>query len=258
MASPNSEILVIQHEADCPPGVLAEVLEEAGARLNLVRAHAGAQIPQDLRGLEGIVVLGGGMDADDDAGHPWLPEVRALLRSARDRRVPTLGICLGAQLAAIALEGDMARREEPEVGLHSLRLTAAGEQDPVLSAMRDPESDADADPDAASDPSATGESDPVVLQWHQDGISALPPSSTLLAEGPDGAIQAFVTDGVIWSVQFHPEITPGILERWARTSSLTPAGETPESLRARLESAQHHRAAWRRLLAAFVQVALRG
>lgn len=100
-----SDVLVIEHEADCPPGVLADVLAEAGLTLHLHWPYRGDQLPMGLGTFEGLVVLGGGMGARDDAEHPWLPQARRLLALALDRHLPTLGICLGAQLAASALEG---------------------------------------------------------------------------------------------------------------------------------------------------------
>lgn len=90
-----SDVLVIEHEADCPPGVLADVLAEAGLTLHLHRLYRGDQLPMDLGTFEGLVVLGCGMGARDDAEHPWLPQTRRLLALALDRHLPTLGICLG-------------------------------------------------------------------------------------------------------------------------------------------------------------------
>ena len=77
-----SDVLVIEHEADCPPGVLADVLAEVGLTLHLHRPHRGDQLPMDLGTFEGLVVLGGGMGARDDAEHPWLPQTRRLLAAA--------------------------------------------------------------------------------------------------------------------------------------------------------------------------------
>src|SRR5690625_4843740 len=94
--------------------------------------------------------MGRGMGALDDADHPWLALVRRLLALATDRHLPTLVICLGAQLAALALGGRMGRREEPSRGLQGITLTEAGQADAVLSAL--------------------GSERPTVFHWHQDQI----------------------------------------------------------------------------------------
>lgn len=205
-----SDVLVIEHGADCPPGLLSEVLAAAGLTMHLRRPYRGDQLPADLGTFEGLVVLGGQMGARDDAECPWLPETRRLLALAVDRHLPTLGICLGAQLAAVALEGRTGPREEPLVGAQAVTLTAAGCEDPVLGALE-------------------GEQPPMI-SWNRDTVTQLPPHSTLLAQDAGGGIAAFRTGTALWAVQFHPEIVPAVLESWAASSSLTPPGTRPGAM----------------------------
>ena len=228
-----SDVLVIEHEADCPPGVLADVLAEAGLTLHLHRPYRGDQLPMDLGTFEGLVVLGGGMGARDDAEHPWLPQTRRLLALALDRHLPTLGICLGAQLAASALEGRIGRRDQPLVGVTPITLTPEGREDPVTGAL--------------------GTEQPAVVSWNQDTVTALPPHSTLLATDADGGIAAFRTGTSLWAVQFHPEATAPAVETWARTSRLTPKGIDPREPAAALTASPRILAGGRALLEAFAQ-----
>ena len=233
-----SDVLVIEHESVCPAGVVATVLERSGLDMHLFQPHLGQQLPEDLSGYEGMVVLGGGMGALDDADHPWLAQVRRLLALATDRHLPTLGICLGAQLAALALEGRMGRREEPSRGLQGITLTEAGQADAVLSAL--------------------GSERPTVFHWHQDQITQLPPSSVLLATGADEGIQAFRAGTALWAVQFHPELTAQIAEGWARDSSLSHPDLPPQEVRAQVEDAAAARDSWRALLETFAHQVLTG
>lgn len=228
-----SDVLVIEHESACPPGVLATVLEESGLDMHLFRPYRGELLPEDLARYEGLVVLGGGMGALDAAVHPWLPRVRRLLALASDRHLPTLGICLGAQLAALALEGRMGRREEPSTGLQEITLTEAGRADPVLSAL--------------------GSARPTVFHWHQDQITHLPPYAELLATGADEGVQAYRAGTALWAVQFHPELTAQIAEGWARDSSLSRPELTPQAVRAAVDDASEARASWKALLEAFAR-----
>lgn len=228
-----SDVLVIEHESACPPGVLTDVLDHAGLDMHLFRPHRGDQLPEDLAGFEGLVVLGGGMGALDDQEHPWMPRVRRLLALAVDRHLPSLGICLGAQLAALGLEGRMGRRESPSTGLQRISLTQAGLDDPVVSAL--------------------GSSEPTVFHWHQDQITRLPPYATLLATGSDEGVQAYRAGTSLWAVQFHPELTPAIAEAWARDSSLSHPDLPAPRVRADVEAATEARASWKALLEAFVR-----
>lgn len=228
-----SDVLVIEHEADCPPGVLADVLAEAGLTMHLYRPHRGDQLPTGLGTFEGLVVLGGGMGARDDHEHPWLPQTRRLLALALDRHLPTLGICLGAQLAATALEGRIGRRDQPLVGITPITVTAEGREDPVLGALEAEE--------------------PTVLSWNQDTVTQLPPHSTLLATDAGGGIAAFRTGTSLWAVQFHPEVTAPVVETWARTSQLTPEGSDPREVAGELTASPGTLAGGRAVLEAFAR-----
>lgn len=242
MNAHSSDVLVIEHETDCPPGLLAEVLAEADLTMHRCRPYRGDQLPADLSGFEALVVLGGGMCASDDENHSWLPRARRLLALAAERHLPTLGVCLGAQLAALALEGRTGRRDDPAVGPTPVVLTAAGEADPVLSVLG----------------GADAHTQPCMLSWNQDTVTELPPHSTLLARDPEGHIAAFRTGTSLWAVQFHPEATAEIIEQWARTSELTPTGTTPEQIAERIRSLPEVTERGRALLEAFAAQVITG
>src|SRR4029450_13705853 len=96
--------LVVHHSRTEPSGRLGDWLASAGLLLDTRTPYDGSVLPC-LDGYAGLVVLGGGMGAHEAASAPWLPATRELLRAAAGAGVPTLGICLGAQLLAAALGG---------------------------------------------------------------------------------------------------------------------------------------------------------
>ena len=100
---------MVQHETICPPGWVGDWLVEAGATLDVRHPYAGDDLPATLDDHDALVVLGGSMGANDDADHAWLARVKALVREAAERAVPTWGICLGHQLCAVALGGEVVR-----------------------------------------------------------------------------------------------------------------------------------------------------
>lgn len=102
---PNARLLVIQHEESCPPGWAGDWLTEAGVVLDVRQAWRGDVIPPRLTDHGGLLVLGGEMNAYADAAHPWLPATRALIARTVADGMPFLGICLGHQLATVALGG---------------------------------------------------------------------------------------------------------------------------------------------------------
>jgi GMP synthase (glutamine-hydrolysing) len=187
---------VVQNSADDPVGRLGEWLRGAGLDLDEV---TGPDLPADLSSYDALVVLGGDMGANDDDVAPWLPQLRGLLRAAVAQEVPTLAVCLGAQLLAVANGGRVEPDPDgPEIGAQLVAKRATASTDPLFRALP---------------------ITPDVHQWHYDAITALPPGALLLASSPRGEYQAFRLGRLAWGVQFHIETTPDTLREWARADS---------------------------------------
>ena len=75
-------MLVVEHDAECPPALVGTWLTDAGCELDVRRPYAGDALP-DLASYDGLMILGGPMGADDDAKHAWLGPVKELVREAR-------------------------------------------------------------------------------------------------------------------------------------------------------------------------------
>lgn len=192
-----ARLLVIENDPAAPAARLGEWLVAAGLTLTVLRPHAGDSIPAaDDLGTDGLLVLGGDMGANDDRQAPWLPAVRELLRAAVAHELPTLGVCLGAQLLAAANGGRVAPNPAgPEIGAQLIAKRAAAATDPLFRTLP---------------------ITPDVLQWHFDAIVSLPPGAVQLASAPACEHQAFRLGRLAWGVQFHIETTPQIVQTWAR------------------------------------------
>ena len=191
-------ILVIENARDAPVARLGEWLAAAGAELDVRNAEAGDPLPDRLTGYAGLVVLGGGMNAYDDAKAPWLPAVRGLLAGAVRAELPTLGVCLGGQLLAVATGGRVRQAELGEYGAQLVAKRQATATDPLLRELP---------------------ITPDVLQWHVDEVAQLPPGAVLLASSPGCEVQAFRVGRLAWGIQFHIETTPEIVRAWAATDA---------------------------------------
>ena len=196
--SPHRTVTVVQHEGGVPLDRFAGWL--APARLRVVRAHRGDRVPTDPAQVgDGLVVLGGNMHAYADDVAPWLPATRALLAAVAGSGVPALGICLGAQLLAVAGGGRV------EVG------AAAGRESGVVAV--------DWAPDAADDPLLAGlvagpDAGSRFPTMHADAVVELPAGAVPLGSSSRYPHQAFRL-GSAWGVQFHPETSAGTFRRWA-------------------------------------------
>lgn len=139
------------------------------------------------------------MHANDTVRHRFLAAELEWIRHAVAYEVPLLGICLGAQLIAKALGGEVYPLGRKERGWHTLQLLPAAWEDPLF---------------APSPLPSTAQNEVEVFQWHQDTFT-LPDQAVHLARSALAAHQAFRFGATTYGVQFHPEVTPSIIECWA-------------------------------------------
>jgi GMP synthase (glutamine-hydrolysing) len=267
---PVPTILVVEHQATCPPGWVGEWLTDAGARLRVARPYAVSAagpsqspagspagsptgppagspagspelLPRDLRGYDGLVVLGGTMSSGDDQTVPWLEPTKALLRVAAATGVPTLGICLGHQLAAVALGGVV--ESNPHGKTTGLREVA---WDPST-----------APGDALVGGLAGTEPTSVAIQWNNDIVTHAPPGSIPLATNERGELLAARFAPTVWGVQVHPEAHAGIVSAWADKDRACAAAQGIDvdaalaEIRAREATLRH---TWSGVVARFAQL----
>jgi GMP synthase (glutamine-hydrolysing) len=187
-----STLVVVEHEPGCPLDRFADWLD--GLEIVTVRPHAGDTVPTEVDG--GLLVLGGQMSAYDDGSAPWLPATRRLLSWSASARVPTLGICLGAQLLAVACGGvvDVGAAPGRESGVVDVHWRAEAAADPLVCHL----------PEPFPGPS-----------MHADAVTRLPPGATWLAETAMYPHQAFRIGTAAWGVQFHPEVSAATFRAWA-------------------------------------------
>lgn len=228
-----TRVLVVEHDAQCPPALFGAWLEAAGCELDVRRPYAGDPLPDHV-GHDALVVLGGPMGAGDDEKHAWIGPVKELLRDAHAAAVPTLGICLGHQLIAAALGGTVEPNPRgQQVGLLDVGWTRAAVADPLLGSLATPRRG---------------------VQWNDDVVTTLPGGATLLAETPDGEVQAVRYGERMWGVQLHPEVDDVVLRPWAdedRGSHETRGIDTDALLDAVRAARAELDAAWRPLAVAF-------
>ena len=196
--STQRQLIIVQHDADGPPGTIGATLREKGVPFAIRHPYAGEDLPA-VEECSALIVLGGEMNVVDDDRHPWLVAERELLRACLEHSVPVLGICLGAQQLALAGGGQVYRRDNPEVGWLPIAV-----KEPVGP--------------------FTGLPTTIwALEWHDYSFHA-PPGARLLAVRPDGE-QAFAINHMAWGLQFHPEITAATLDAWIEEEAHGPLAE---------------------------------
>jgi GMP synthase (glutamine-hydrolysing) len=179
-------LLAIQH---VPWETPHRILDACGSlSVQTVKPLAGQALP-DHDVVAGAVVMGGPMGVDETDRHPALAAEREWLAEAARRKMPLLGICLGAQLLARALGAEVRPGEGAEIGWAPVEILDP--DDPILGALA---------------PSTT------VLHWHGE-VFDLPDGARQLARSVQTENQAF-RHGNAWGVLFHPEADVALLEAW--------------------------------------------
>ncbi|TVQ31085.1 MAG: type 1 glutamine amidotransferase [Phycisphaeraceae bacterium] len=129
-------IIVFQHSDIGRPGRLGTTLRDHGFRIDVRRPDWGGAIPADLDDVEAVISLGGPQSAAESADRPdWMQAELDCLRAAHEAELPVIGVCLGAQLLAAALGGEVARMDKPELGFHPIDINPSGHTDTALTGV---------------------------------------------------------------------------------------------------------------------------
>jgi GMP synthase-like glutamine amidotransferase len=211
-------VLVVENFPATPPGIVGEALMEAGAVIDRRRADLGEPLPDDSSVHDGIVVLGGGQSAVDDADYPYLPALAKLTRTFGEAGKPVLGICLGAQIVARAHGATNILGRPVEFGWREVRATDAGRTDPLIASI--------------------GKAAPL-FHWHNDTFT-LPPGATHLATSDMTALQAFRIGRAVYGLQFHFEADRRLVAEWTRDLADTIAESDPTWARRHAAEAARH------------------
>lgn len=184
-------LLCLRHEEPDHLGTAEQAFAASDIDIAYMDLWRGADFP-DTGEIAGVVVLGGVMNVDQTDAYPFLLPERGFLQAAVAAGVPLLGICLGGQLLARSLGARVPRARAPETGFLPLHPTDEAPGDPLFSCFRDGDR---------------------MFQWHEDAFE-LPAGATLLLSGDGVPNQAFRAGDRAWGVQFHPEVTPQLLDAW--------------------------------------------
>lgn len=130
------------------------------------------------------------MSAND--GLEQVKTALSIVESALSRRLPVLGVCLGAQMIAKVMGSKVYRNRVKEIGWGSVYWTAAAHEDLLFTGLTKPET---------------------VFHWHGETFD-LPHEAVWLAWSENCRHQAFRAGSNVYGLQFHLEVTPAMIEDW--------------------------------------------
>ncbi len=175
--------------------IVDHALQRFGVLPTQIRVDLGEIVP-DLRAYD-AVIFAGGEYRPEEFEEPIFQAERERIMEALEANVPILAICLGHQLLAHWLGGEV-KRGRWEIGWLPITVNQAGQADPILSSL--------------------GQTFYGFL-WHGDQVTRLPDEAILLASSELCRVQAYrLRSRPVWSVQFNPQYDPAIAESVVRHS----------------------------------------
>ena len=134
--------------------------------------------------IDHLIILGGPMSVHDVVAYPWLAAELQFIHQCLEAHIPTLGICLGAQLIAKACGAQVYPNPHKEIGWFPIMGTGSER------------------PDTFAFPASQN-----VFHWHGETFD-LPSGAQLLAHSSACRHQAFQRGRSVLGLQFHLETTP--------------------------------------------------
>jgi len=141
--------------------------------------------------VDALAVMGGPMGVHQHREHPWLADEKRFITQAIDAGVPTIGVCLGAQLIADVLGAKVVQNPYVEIGWHAVELRGQAHDCPL-----------------AKDLPARF----MAFHWHGDTFD-IPAGAVHLAGSEACPNQAFAYGSHVIGLQFHLEYSRRSIDR---------------------------------------------
>jgi GMP synthase-like glutamine amidotransferase len=177
----------LQHVPFETPGIIETWISQKRHSISFTPLYNNSLLPL-LNDIDALIIMGGPMSVHDETIFPWLKKEKEFIASAIKQGKKIAGICLGAQLIADVLGAKVYNNPEKEIGFMPIHITAAARN--LLAHLPNQET---------------------VFHWHGETFD-LPDGAIRLAYTPVCTNQAYLIGNDILGLQFHLEVTPGIIK----------------------------------------------
>ncbi|MGH1472624.1 MAG: type 1 glutamine amidotransferase [Cellvibrionaceae bacterium] len=163
-------------------GSIESWLQSAGYEISYTQLYHSQALPSP-QNIDLVIIMGGSMSVNDEENYPWLIGEKQFIKNAIEMGKPVLGICLGAQLIASAMGGEVFQNSVKEIGWFPVE------------AVKSEDASSFCFPEQVE-----------VFHWHGETFS-LPPGAVQIAKSKGCENQAFQIGTTVIGLQFHLETT---------------------------------------------------
>lgn len=193
-------VIIFRHVANEGPGTIESFLIKKNIPYTIVKIDQGASPITDIKSCSGLVFMGGPMSVNDDL--PWIADSLALIRAALATQLPVMGVCLGGQLIAKAMDAVISQNPLPEFGWLPVATVKTAENIKSRDWLKNIPAKFDA------------------FHWHGETFS-LPVDAIPLLTSEACANQGFVSGNTI-AMQCHIEMNEALVRDWAANNTDLP------------------------------------
>ena len=176
----------IQHMPFEYPASIADWAAEKSHTTTYTKVFEDAIFPS-TDNFDVLIIMGGVMGVYEEDIYPWMPEEKAFIKRSIEAKKKVLGICLGSQLVAEALDASVFPHTRKEIGWFAVEKVSGHELTDKL-------------PQTFT-----------TFHWHGDTFT-LPENAIHLFNTEACAQQGFVYKDHVAGLQFHMEVKEDLLE----------------------------------------------
>lgn len=184
------KIHCLRHEPFEGAGIIESWSKKNHHSITETHLYKNEKLP-DVADVDWLVILGGGMSANEDEKYSWMSEEKEFIRVCILKGKIVLGICLGAQLVANVLGSKVYRNKQKEIGWFQLKMTKQGKASDLFQLTPD---------------------EFLTFHWHSETFD-LPKGALHLAYSDACLNQAFSYGNNVIGIQFHMEMTERDIEK---------------------------------------------
>ena len=190
-------ILIIQNDANEGAGQLLTLIHQRQLKSQTVLGWDVDYKKLVLNDYCALVILGGAQGVYEVDTYPYLKHEINIINAFIELDKPVIGLCLGAQLIAKALGGEVLQNQQKEIGWFDIKLNEVATNDDLM--MRHPK---------------------IAKAYHFHGdYFSLPPGCVSLAKSELTECQLFRYKNNVYGFQFHAEVDQDLVEVMCRTNA---------------------------------------